>query len=180
MKIEFAPLRLADVLHVCQHMRQQDWQEIVNLLPSHIDTPDAIAMACMSMSRFGLVAYLDGEPIAVAQFAEILNGTWRAGMFGTDDFRKVALPLVGELLRVGVPYAFDECGMTYCEALADAVHAEAHKLLEFVGFENRGILEEYGSRGRDIAHFVLTRRKADDVLRNGRWRRIIRAAGAEV
>lgn len=171
MQIEIAPLNLGDVLHVCKNMRQQDWEEVLNLLPKAVTKPDQIAMICVNSSKAGFVAKIDGVPAGVIQVAEILDGTLRFGMFGTNRMADVALDLCREMTAI-MPQLMDE-GATYGEAYADALHDEAHKLLAFLGFKKRAILEGYGSHGCDIALFTITRREAN-VLRNGRWRRIIR------
>lgn len=170
--IEIVPLNLGDVLHVCKRMRQQDWEEVLNLLPKTVTTPEVVAMIAINSSRVGFVAKIDGEPVGVIQMAEILDGTMRVGMFGTIRMPEVALALCAEILSI-IPDMIED-GLEYAEALADAQHEEAHKLLTFLGLKKRAILEGYGSHGCDIALFTITRREAN-VLRHGRWRRICRA-----
>jgi hypothetical protein len=161
---------LKGVLHVCEHMRAPDWAEVVNLLPAIVTTPEQIALICMSQSRFGLVARVDGVPAAVCQFVEILDGTWRVGLFGTDQFTAAIWPLLDDLVENTLPYLMDDLGAVYLEAQTDPLHPDAAKLLRALGFAKVGILPEYGSRGRDIALYVLTKGEAN-VLRNGRWRK---------
>lgn len=153
--IEFRYLNLRDVLYVCENMRLQDWQEVMNLLPRGINTPEAVAIAVMSATKVGIIAVLDGVPCIVAQLSEVLDGSYRIGMFGTDDFRKCAFATARELLTNVMPICLED-GAKYCEAYSDATHEEAHKLLEVVGFRKCAILPGFGSRGRDIALFILT------------------------
>lgn len=175
--IEIVPLNLSDVLHVCKNMRMQDWREVLNLLPKTVTTPDVVAMICMNVSKIGFVAKIDGVPAGVIQIGEVLDGTIRFGLFGTDRLPEVALDLCIEVMKI-LPDMIDD-GLKHAEALADALHPEAHKLLTFLGFKKRAILEEYGSHGADIALFTITRREAHVLY--GRWRRIIDAhSGANV
>lgn len=171
--IEIVPINLRDVLTICENMRQIDWEEVRNLLPQAVDKPDVIAMICMQATRVGFVAKSDGIPAGVIQLAEILDGTFRAGMFGTNRMTEVARPLVGKLLEI-IPDMMDD-GMKYCEALSDAQHLEAHKLLTFVGLKKRAILPGYGSHGRDIALFTITKDETH-VLRR-RWRKLHTSSG---
>lgn len=174
-RIEIVPMTLGDVLHVCQNMRQADWSEILNLLPLSVTSADTVAMICMNVSKVGFVAKLDGVPAAVVQMSEILDGTYRVGLFGTDAFRQVALPLTRHLISI-IPDMIED-GMTYCEVFADVLHDEALKFLAFLGFRKRAILQGYGSRGRDVVLFTLTKGEAN-VLWNGRWGRIFNAGGS--
>ena len=171
MTVEIRPLNLADVLHVCSRMRQQDWEEVLNLLPRAVSKAETVAMICMQVTKIGFVAVIDGEPAGVVQIAEILDGTYRIGMFGTNRLPEVALDLACAFFDC-VPDMLDE-GATYCEAQADALHDEAHKFLRFVGFSKRAILPGYGSHGRDIALFTMTKGEAH--VHGRRWRRISNA-----
>lgn len=168
MSVTIDVMTLRDVLHVCENMRLSDWGEVINLVPASITTPEQIALLTMQVSRLGLCAKVDGEPAIIVQFVEVLDGTWRVGMFGTDRFAEAARPMVRELQRITLPHVLD-LGATYCEAFSDPLHPEAARLLEFMGFAKIALLPEYGSRGRDIALYVLTRRQAN-VLRHGRRR----------
>lgn len=162
--IEFRDLNLSDVLHVCQHMRLRDWQEIINLLPVALDTPDQIAMLTMQASCFGLVVCRDGEPVAVLQYAQIHEGSWRAGLYATDAWPGVKLAVMRHMIRHCIPFILDQ-GIVYCDAYSDVLHVEAHRMLEFLGFRRRAILEEYGSRGADFALYTLSKRDAENVHR---------------
>lgn len=170
---EIVPLNLRDVLEVCENMRQQDWEEVLNLLPLGVTKPEVVAMICMNASSMGFVAKLDGRPVGVIQIAQILHGSYRFGLFGTDRLPEVALPLAGEMMQA-IEHLVDREGAVYGEAMADAFHLEAHRLLAFLGFRKTAILPGYGSLGADIALFTFTK-GTFDVLRNGRWRRILDA-----
>lgn len=173
MDISFRAINLKDVLYVCENMRASDWKEVLNALPRAVTTPEVIAMICMNATNFGIIACVDNRPAIVAQFSEILDGTWRAGLFGTEEFEFAAMPMIAELMREAFPFMIDR-GAVYCEAYADALNSDGHKLLEFVGFKKRAILEGYGSRGMDVALYSITKSEVDNVLLNGRWRIIKR------
>lgn len=160
--ITIEPLGLGRVLYVCKNMRLQDWNEVTNLMRQGVN-PDVIAMGVMQASSFGFVACYRDIPVTVVQFAEILDGTWRVGLFSTEQFHRVARAVVREIRTVAIPHLLD-LGAQYCEAYADAGHAEAHRLLQFMGMSQRATLERYGSKGKDIALFVRTRKDTDDVL----------------
>lgn len=162
-------LDLGRVLYVCKNMRLADWSEVTNLMRAGA-TPDVIAMTVMSVSSFGFVVSYRDIPVTVVQFAEIVDGTWRAGLFSTDEFHRVARAVLRELRTVAIPHLLD-LGAQYCEAYADAGHAEAHRMLQFMGMTQRATLERYGSKGQDIALFVRTRKDSDDVLCAGIERR---------
>lgn len=162
--ITFRDLNLTDVLHVCKNMRLRDWQEVINLLPTAITKPEQIAMLTIQVSTFGLVCCRDDVPVAVIQYSQILDGSWRAGMFATDDWPLVKFAVVRHLASVLIPFVLAQ-DVVYCDAYSDMLHEEAHAMLEFLGFKRRAILEGYGSRGRDFALYVLTKRDAENVLR---------------
>lgn len=167
LSVEIRPLTLRGVLSVCERMRASDWAEVINLLPKSCDTPELIAMTTMQISHFGFVAEVDGVPTTVAQFVQILDGSWRCGLFSTDDFAKAWRGVVRELKTTCMWHLLDS-GAEYCDAYADTLHPEAHRLLEHLGFRKRAILPSYGSRGRDIALYVATIGEFDHVLRKRR------------
>lgn len=168
MAITVAPLSLRAVLSVCERMRQQDWEEVLNALPKSVTRAETVAMIVMQ-SKLGWVASIDGEPAGVLQMGEILDGTWRVGLFGTNRMPEVAGVLASQIGDIALDLFAD--GARYCEAHADALHIEAHKFLTFVGFRKRAILPGYGSHGADIALFTLTK---DDqhVFHGRRWRQL--------
>lgn len=157
-------------------MRQQDWLEVLNALPKSVTRAETVAMIVMQ-SRLGWVASIDGEPAGIIQLGEIIDGTWRIGMFGTNRLPEVAVALAIKLKEI-VPQLFAD-GARYCEAHADALHDEAHRFLTFVGFRKRAILPGYGSHGADIALFIFTK---DDqhVFHGRRWRKLHPSSGASV
>lgn len=169
MMITFRDLNLTDVLHVCKNMRMRDWQEVINLLPTTISKPEQIAMIAVQASVFGLVCCHDDVPVAVIQYSQIVDGSWRAGMFATDDWPLVKLAVLRHLAAELMPFILDQ-GVVYCDAYSDMLHEEAHAMLEFLGFKRRAILEGFGSRDRDFALYVLTKRDAENVLRRRRRR----------
>lgn len=176
MAITVEPLSLRGVLHVCENMRQSDWEECLNALPKSVTRAETVAMIVMQ-SKLGWVASIDGVPTGVIQLGEILDGTWRIGMFGTNRLPEVAAHLAVQLADV-VPDLFAD-GARYCEAHADALHIEAHKFLSFVGFKKRAILPGYGSHGADIALFTFT--KDDQHVYDGRrWRKLRASTGANI
>lgn len=160
--ITIESLDLGRVLYVCKNMRLVDWNEVTNQVRLGA-TPDTLAMGVMASSTFGFIACYRDIPVTVAQFTEYLNGTWRAGMFSTDEFPRVARAVVRELVTNAIPHMLD-LGAQYCEAYADANHVEAHRLLQFLGMQQRATLERYGSKGRGVALFARTRKDSDDVL----------------
>lgn len=174
--IEIVPINLRDVLFICENMRQQDWEEVLNLLPKSVRTPDVVAMICMQSTKVGFVAKSNGVPAGVIQMGELIDGTWRIGMFGTSRLPEVALALAGRLSEL-VPEMIKD-GARYCEAYSDTLHEEAHKFLRFIGFRKRAILPGYGSHGRDFALFIFTKDDAD--VFHGRWRKLHTSGGASI
>lgn len=176
MAITVEPLALRPVLSVCERMRQQDWEEVLNALPKSVTRAETVAMITMQ-SKLGWVASIDGDPAGVLQLGEILDGTWRIGLFGTNRLPEVAGALACELAAI-VPDLFAD-GARYCEAHADALHEEAHKFLTFVGFRKRAILPGYGSHGADIALFIFTK-DDEHVFHGRRWRKLRASSGAHI
>ena len=176
MAVTVEPLSLRAVLSVCERMRQTDWEECLNALPRSVTRAETIAMIVMQ-SKLGWVASIDGDPAGVIQLGELIDGTWRIGMFGTNRMPEVAVALALQLADV-VPDLFED-GARYCEAHADALHLEAHKFLTFVGFRKRAILPGYGSHGADIALFTFTK-EDQHVFHGRRWRKLRSNAGADV
>jgi hypothetical protein len=154
--IEARPINLADVYTVVCNMRMTDWQEVINLVPKALATPDGITMLTMQHTRLGTVYAYDDLPVVVLQANEIRDGVWSIGMFATDLFPLVWRAMVKDMKRAFLPVLLDS-GARYCEAHVAAGNVDAQRLLKFLGFRQRSdVLEGFGSFGDPFLLYVAT------------------------
>lgn len=157
---------------VAQNMRDCDREEIY---PLRFDpTPESLAAAVMSDTRYCWLAATESEPVAVFGMFEIRPNAWTAFAFGTDNFPKVAGEMTKYLLRKVKPHLFRDLGATRIEAHSHPAHTQAHAWLELLGAKGTPDTE-YGPNGETYLHFVLRRsdwelsegQKADRIVVTG-------------
>lgn len=156
--------------YLCFNLRPGDAEEVFGLL-NH-DAPFRLAWetyhGILNHGR-GRVAYVNGRPAAVAAFIEMHSGVWQVWMFGTEDFKKGAFPL----LKWFRHEANDILGVCrghrlQCDSRAD--YAEAHKMIEGMGGVRESVMRRYGKDGSDYVRFVWLNGENDSVLRRGHTR----------
>lgn len=150
--------------YLCLNMRSRDREEIYALRPH--DNPLQLAMEAHAQIRNlgrGRIAWWKGKPAAVLAFTEDWPGVWSIWMFGTDDFKNVAIDLVrwarkeaSEILKVCAGHRI------HCDSRSD--YEEAHKLLKAAGAKPEGQKVRYGKDGQDYTTFVWLRERDGAVL----------------
>lgn len=148
-------------------MREIDRVEVFGTLPH--DSPLQLAYEAAYLvrnkgrSRIGWSAKT-GRPAAIAAFTEDWPGLWSVWMFGTDDFKDVAI----DLLRWFRKEANEILGVCegrrlQCDSRFD--HDEAHKMLKALGAVEEFRLRKYGKDGSDYIRFVWFNGENDAVLK---------------
>lgn len=139
---------LLDVLYVCHNLREWDRKE---LFATRFDNdPDRLAMDVMGWGPFWWVAggEVDGRDRAIAVIGATLiwPGVWSVGMFATDDFPRIGLPLTRWVRRRMIP-AIVQQGIHRGECRSMEGHEAAHRWLETLGAKREGELKGYGKGG---------------------------------
>lgn len=146
------------------NMRQRDKDEIYALRPH--DNPLQLAMEAhhqIKNTGRGRIAWWKGKPAACLAFTEDWPGVWSVWMFGTDDFKNVAI----DLLRAARKEAVDILKVCaghriHCDARSD--YKEAHKLIRAAGGREEVTFPAYGKNGEDYTRFVWLRSRDSAVL----------------
>lgn len=146
-------------------MRERDKAEIY-ALRDH-DNPLQLAMEAHHMIRNkgrGQIAWWQGRPAAMLAFTEDWPGVWSVWMFGTDDFKNVAIDLVrwarkeaNEILKVCAGHRI------HCDSLS--TYEEAHKLIQAAGGRYECEFPKYGKGGEDYKRFVWFNGDNDAILK---------------
>lgn len=152
------PLSVDRIRFVLDRARAADRRELAATMTDQpAETlPTQIAQSC----RFGMVAGAeDGEPVAVVAAAELWPGVWQVGMFATDRWHEVALPVTRWIRRALIP-ALIEAGAhrAHCYSLADRPASE--DWLRHLGAQDEGLLRGFGRNRED---FVLFAWRLEDV-----------------
>jgi hypothetical protein len=153
-----------DLEFICMNMRERDKAEIYALRPH--DNPLQLAMEAHAQIRNlgrGQVAWWKGKPAAALAFTEDWPGVWSIWMFGTDDFKNVAIELVrwarkeaNEILKVCKGHRI------HCDSKSD--YEEAHKLIEAAGGKREFTMRRYGKDGEDFTRFIWLREEDSAIL----------------
>lgn len=158
-------IALHELEYICLHMREQDAKEIFGLLPHN----SAIRLAWESYhyilnSGRGQIAWHDGKPAALAAFTEMHPGVWSVWMFGTQDFKAAAIPLV-RWFRREARDILSVCDghRLQCDSRAD--YEEAHRYIKAFGGRPEGPpMRAYGKDGADYQRFIWLRSEDSAVL----------------
>lgn len=152
------------VEYVVLNMRACDREEIY-ALRAH-DNPLQLAMeahaAIRNMGR-GRIAWVDGKPAAVAAFTEEWPGVWYVWMFGTNDFKAAAIPLL-RWVRTEANEILSVCKghRLHCDSMVG--HDEAHKMIKAMGGLPEFTMRRLGKNGEDFTRFVWLRGENEQVL----------------
>jgi len=159
-------ITLPSLEYICLNLRESDKVEILGLRPH--DSLMQLAFESYSAIRNlgrGRIAWYRGKPAGVFAFTESWPGTWEVWMFGTDDFKNVAIDL-----------------MRYCRKEANDIltvmngrrlqcdchmgHPEAHKLIKAMGAIAEGPpMQAYGKDGSAYQRYVWINGVNDQVLK---------------
>lgn len=150
----------APLLHICQHMRAIDREEIFGL--RNHDNPFLIVNDVMARPEFSWVAWHDGWPVAVIGGVEVWPGRWRMHCFGTDDFHRIGLPLTRFIKRTMLP-AMWRLDARRLEADSLWSHTDAHRWMEACGMTLESVKRSFGRNGDDYFCYVIVANVADVV-----------------
>lgn len=158
-------LNLYDLEYICLNIRDQDREEVLGL--QNHDSPLRLAYEATHFIRNNgrsKIAWYKGKPAAFFGFAEIRPGVWEIWMFGTEDFKSVAL----DLMRWCRKEANDILGHAQghrLQAMSRAGYDEAHKLIRAMGGVQECVHRRYGKDGSDYICFVWLNGENDAVLK---------------
>lgn len=156
-----------DLEYVCLQMRACDREEIYAL--RNYDNPLQLAMdahaAIRNLGR-GRISWVKGKPAAVGAFTEEWSGVWYVWMFGTDDFKAAAIPLL-RWVRQEANDILTVCKghRLHCDSMVG--HDEAHKMIKAMGGLPEFTMRKLGKNGEDFTRFVWLRGENEEVLHPG-------------
>lgn len=149
------------------NMRACDREEIYAL--RNYDNPLQLAMdahaAIRNLGR-GRISWVKGKPAAVGAFTEEWSGVWYVWMFGTDDFKAAAIPLL-RWVRQEANDILTVCKghRLHCDSMVG--HDEAHKMIKAMGGLPEFTMRKLGKNGEDFTRFVWLRGENEQVLHPG-------------
>jgi hypothetical protein len=159
------PIDVASLEYVCLNMRECDRVEIFALRPH--DNPIRLAWEAnqfiLNHGR-GITAWHAGRPAGVAAFTELWPGTWEAWMFGTNDFKHVAISLMRWVRTEANDILTTQKGnRLHCDCRVG--NDEAHKMIQALGARPEVTLRNYGKDRSDYVRYVWLPGENDQVLR---------------
>jgi hypothetical protein len=154
------------VEYICLHMRKEDREEILGLMPHDSTIQLATEMTHMMRNQGrGRIAWHKGRPAALMAFIELRSGVWEVWMCGTEDFKNVAFELA-RWCRKEANDILKHCKGHRLQATSRADYHEAHKLIRALGGIPEGPpLRKFGKGGEDYQVFVWFNGENDAVLR---------------
>lgn len=150
---------------ICMGMRESDKSEIFAMRPH--DNPLQLAMeahAVIKNQGRGQISWVKGRPAAVAAFTEDWPGVWSVWMFGTEDFKAAAIPLL-RWVRKEANDILKVCAGHRLQCDSAASHHEAHKMIKAMGAIPEFTMRKYGKTGEDFIRFVWLNGENDAVLK---------------
>lgn len=159
------PIDIGTLEFVCLNLRESDRVEILALRPH-----DNLVRLAWEANQIivnqgrGVVAWHQGRPAGVAAFTEMWPGAWEAWMFGTDDFRHVAVELM-RWLRKGANEILTVCNGNRLHCDCRVGNDENHKMIMALGAEPEVTLRNYGKDRSDYVRYVWLPGVNDAVLK---------------
>lgn len=158
---------------ICLNMREIDRVEAFAVV-SH-DNPCRLAWETyhyvLNNGR-GQIAWHNGKPAAFAALVEMWPSVWQIYMFGTDDFKNAAIPLL-RWFRKESNDILTVCNGHRLQCDCRIGHPEAHKMILAMGGLPEGPpRQKFGKDGSDFQTYVWINGENDAVLKPG----FIRAA----
>lgn len=111
------------------------------------------AIDVYTQPKCGMVLSEDGLIYAVGGVVPLWQGVGEAWMIPTIHSKKKKIAL-GRGLRMCFDYLHDSLKMHRVQAAAKVGHTDAHRLLEFIGMQNEGIMRRYGPDGSDFVRYA--------------------------
>lgn len=166
------PISLLDLEYVCYNMRERDKEEVYALRDHN--NPFRLAWEATSFIRNngrGRISWIGGKPAAVGAFTQHHPGVWEVWMFGTNQFKAAAMPLLGWVRREAADIlATTDAHRLQCDSRAD--YLEAHKMIQAMGAKREMLMRQYGKDGSDYIRFIWLKGMSDHVVEPGYTREI--------
>jgi hypothetical protein len=113
----------------------------------------------------GQAAWVDGRPAGMCAFTENWPGVWQVWSFGTDDYKKAALPLA-RWFRREANAILSVCKGIRLQCDSRIGHPDAEKfILAFGGLPEGPPMKSYGKDGSSYQRYVWFPGENDAVLK---------------
>ena len=146
---------LASIQFITFNMRPEDKEEVFALLPH--DCPYQLAWEAFVLFRNkgrSQIAWHQGRPAAVIAITECRKGVWDISMFGTGDFKSVALACM-RWARDTIPDLIINHHGRRLQCDSHINHEPAHRFLKALGARPEGVpMKYYGKDGSAFQRFV--------------------------
>ena len=151
------PVSRDKLRHVITHMRERDHKEIYAL--RFDDDPEKfLEHQIQRMGKMCRIWERDFVPVSVQGVMCERPGVWSMFAYGTDDWRRVVLPMTRWAWRFVIPAMCQVAQRVECLALRENV--DSRRWIESFGARQECVLREYGKNRED---FVLYAWKPDYV-----------------
>jgi RimJ/RimL family protein N-acetyltransferase len=160
---------LDSLMYIVFNMRPEDKEEIYALLPHN--EPYQLGWEAFMLFRNkgrSQIAWHQGKPAAVIAITECRKGVWEISMFGTEDFKSVALPCM-RWARDTIPDLIINHHGRRLQCDSHANHEAAHRFLKALGARPEGPpMKYYGKDGSAFIRFVWLFGENGFVSQNGK------------
>jgi len=159
-------ITLPSIEYICLNIRESDKLEILSLRPhdSELQLAWETFSALRNMGR-GRIAWHKGKPAGLFGFTEAWPGHWEIWMFGTEDYRHVAIDLM-RYCRKEANEILTVCNGRRLQADVREGHPDAHKLVTAMGGKPEGpLMLNYGKDGGNYQRYVWLNGVNDAVLK---------------
>lgn len=161
-------ITLGSLEYIALNMREVDRLEAFAVVPH--DNPCRLAWESYHYiinNGRGQIAWHAGKPAGMCAITENWPGCWQVWMFGTEDFKSVALPLV-RWFRKEANDILTTCEGRRLQCDSRIGHPDAHKMLVAFGAIPEGDpMRRYGKDGSDFQRYVWIKGENDAVLQPG-------------
>lgn len=152
MTVEMRPFSYEDCRYIALNLPPESAAEMA--ATRGMDrVPDQLASACDHFRQFAMIAYKDGEPVAIMGAIPLHPGVYSAYMFATARFPEVVWTVTKWARRVFFP-TLRTLGAHRVEALSIATYHKTHRWIEAIGAKQEQVVPRFGQNREDFIRFV--------------------------
>lgn len=153
MTVEMRPFSYEDCRYILLNLPPESAAEIAATRGLGNSVPDEIASACEMFKHSAMIAYKDGEPVAIMGAIPLHPGVCSAYMLATSRFPEVVLTVTKWARKVFFP-GLRRIGVHRVEALSISTYHKTHRWIEAIGAKKEQVVLRFGRNQENFIRFV--------------------------
>jgi hypothetical protein len=126
-----------------------------NRVPSVVGTLNTMlrSINAYTMPNHGIAFMDNGKILAVGGVVPLWDGVGEAWLIPTKNMAGYEIP-ISRAFRINLDRAFTDLKMRRVQAAVKVGFERAHRLVQFLGMEEEGMMKKYGPDGADYVRYA--------------------------